>query len=171
MKIKLAFIGDSFCRRGQCRQTDTFIRILEKHYGPTVEFVIEGREGGSDLTAKLSDLDRAFELKADIIFVFYEPQNQTNTAVYQEEQRLIYQKLQNHPRVWHFQDRQSQNLLQQKQPVNREFMNYAQDWYAEYRHCVPHEVSDNGIDAAGNRKIARELIRIIDEYQQSLVQH
>ncbi len=171
MKIKLAFIGDSFCRRGQCLQTDTFMRLLEKHYGSSIDIVIEGRSRGSDLAAKLQDTEQAIEQAADIIFVFYEPQNDVNVEVYQEEQRLLYQRLQHHPRVWHFQDRQSKNLAQQRQPVDYEFMNYPHDWFPEYRHCVPNTDSDNGVDAAGNRKIARKLIEIIDEYKQSMAQH
>ena len=168
MTTKLAFIGDSFCREGQCIQTDTFVKLLKKHYQSTISIVVQGRMGDGSLQAKIEDIDLAVSNGADIIFVFYEPQDQKVTEVYQEEQKILYQKLQNVPaRVWHFQDKQSQNL-KCKQPVDFEIMNYPHDWFPEYRHCVPTEVSDNGVDAAGNRKIARTLIRIIDEHKQSL---
>jgi len=168
MTTKLAFIGDSFCREGQCIQTDTFVKLLKKHYQSTISIVVQGRPGDGSLQAKLEDIDLAVANSADFIFVFYEPQNQKATEVYQAEQQLLYQKLQNQKaKVWHFQDRQSQNL-KCKQPVDFELMNYPHDWFPEYRHCVPTDISDNGVDAAGNRKIARTLIRIIDEHKQSL---
>lgn len=168
MKTKLALIGDSFCRRGQCKTVDTWVRLLEKHYVDGIEIVVQGRENGSTLANKLEDIDLAFELKADLIWVFHEPQNSQVREVYQAEQQLLYQKLQHHkPRVCHWQDRQSENL-QSDQRTDYEVMNYPHDWFPEYRHCVPHEVSDNGVDAAGNRKIARLMIGIIDEHKQSL---
>lgn len=167
--IKLALIGDSFCRQGQCLITDTFVSIIKKHYGAELNIVLEGRVGGSDLAARLEDIDRALELDADIIFVFHQPQNDRATALHQAEQELIYQKLRNtRALVWHWQDRQSDNLPQHRHRVDTEALNYPYDWYTEYRHCVPYTVSDNGVDQAGNNKIARKIIEIIDEYRSSM---
>lgn len=172
MKIKLALIGDSFCRRGQCTRTDTWVRILEKHYVDGIDFVVQGRENGSTLADKLADIDLAFARQADIILVFHEPQNEQNTEVYRAEQQLIYQKLQHTPaRVWHFQDSRSANLPNTQHPVDKEIMNYPHDWFPEHRYCVPYTESDNGVDATGNRQIARLMIGIIDEYKQSLAGH
>lgn len=171
MKTKLALIGDSFCRRGECRTTDTWVRLLEKHYVDGIDIVVMGRKDGSTLADKLTDIDLAFELKADLIWVFHEPQNDVVMEVYQAEQQLLYQKLQHHKhKVWHWQDRKSQNLVSD-QRTDYEVMNYPHDWYPEHRYCVPYSVSDNGVDAAGNRKIARIMIGIIDEHKQSLASH
>ena len=170
--IKLALIGDSFCRRTQRRDTVTFTELLMLHYGGGIELVVQGRANGSTLGDKLEDLDQALKLDADVICVFHQPQNERATRVYQAEQELIYQKLMHTKSlVCHFQDRRSDNLMPKQHRRDLDVMNYPHDWFTEYRYCVPYAVSDNGVDSTGNRHIARKIMELIDERNTSLAKN
>ena len=166
--IRLALIGDNFCRTNPQSPTQTFVTILKLHYGPGLEVVVEGRAGGNTLAGQIEDMELAVSLKADVQIIFHEPQDSKDTRVYQAEQQMLDQRAQ-HTSIytWHFCDRRSVNA-QLRLQTDHVVMNYPHDWFKEYRHCVPYELSANGVDSVGNQKIARKIIGIIDAYSKSL---
>lgn len=166
--IRLALIGDNFCRTNSQSATQTFVRILKLHYGAGVEVVVEGRAGGNTIAGQIEDMQLAVQRQAHVQIIFHEPQDHKNTAVYQAEQQLLDQTARHTAiHTWHFCDRKSKNA-QLQLPSDHEAMNYPHDWFTEYRHCVPYEASANGVDSVGNQKIARKIIGIIDAYGKSL---
>jgi hypothetical protein len=166
--IRLALIGDNFCRTNKQSPTQTFVTILKLHYGANLQVVVEGRAGGTSIAGQIEDMDLAQQRGADVQIIFHEPQNDRAQKVYQAEQEMLGQKAR-HTGVhtWHFCDRKSANA-QLRQPQDYEVMNYPHDWFTEYRHCVPYTESANGVDSVGNQKIARKIIGIIDAYSKSL---
>jgi hypothetical protein len=169
--IRLALIGDNFCRTNPQSPTQTFVTILKLHYGPGLQVVVEGRAGGNTLAGQIEDMDLALQRQANVQIIFHEPQDSKDTRVYQAEQQLLDQRAQHTSiHTWHFCDRRSNNA-QLRLQTDHVVMNYPHDWFPEYRYCVPLSVSDNGVDSTGNRHIARKIMELIDERKHGLAKN